>query len=150
MEEQGWFGPTMERLDGIARYPDKANEWSCKRVTGEALAAARSLLCRHMRPESSAPRIQPTTEGGILMEWHEYWVDLTVTVSASGSFVGQLAVHGDPPAVESAEPVGGWEGLVARGFVLLDELRRNGPPPLPERAPAADGAARPSRKLNQD
>lgn len=145
MEEQGWFGPTMERLDGIARYPDKANEWSSKKVTGEALAAARSLLCRHMGPESSPPRIQPTAAGGILMEWHEYWVDLTVTVDASGPFTAQLSVFGEPPV---AEPT--WEALVARGFVLLGELRRNGPPPLPERAPAADDAPRPSRKLNQD
>ena len=147
MEEQGWFKPTMERLDGIARYPDKANEWSCKKVTGEALMAARSLLCRHMRPESSPPRIQPTDEGGILMEWHEYWVDLTVTVAATGVFDARLALQAPTASYEAAADA---EGVVVSGFHYLEKLRLEGPPPLPERPAPSGEATRLSRKLNQD
>lgn len=154
MEEQAWIGPTMERLAGLMTYPDKANEFNCKKVTADAERVAKGLLLKYMRPMSPVPRIVPSPEGGLRFEWHEYWVDLSLDVHPNGAQATLLLKQGSLPMdYYTASPEVNF--LLEHGLAMLEDLRVNGPPPLPERAPAAAGEAaeplpRPSRKLNPD
>lgn len=157
MEDNSPLARAMGRMAGIMAYPAKANEFGSQKVTAEAGRVAKELLLRHMTPESGEPRIVPSLDGGLRLEWHEYWVDLSVDVAPGGCVDARVAMPLGDPLTESAQGAGSEE-LIARGFSLLEELRKNGPPPLPARAPgsavrvdeAGEPVPRPSRKLNQD
>jgi len=148
MERHGWFGPAIERLVDIMRYPDTANEFGCKKVIPTVVRAATMHLCRSMGENSQAPRIVPRPDGGLVLEWLEYWVDLVVEIDPSGSL--QVVLNGDPEffkkhgrSFETAKtPL--FEETFVSGLDLLEVLRKEGPPKVsipPER---------PKEKLKQD
>jgi hypothetical protein len=135
MERHGWFGPTIERLVDIMRYPDTANEFACRKVTSTVVRMATMHLCRSMGENSQAPRIVPRPDGGLILEWLEYWVDMVVEIDPSGS--AQVVLNGDPEFFkkhgrdfETAKAMFFDEGFVS-GIDLLEVLRKEGPPKIP-------------------
>lgn len=129
MEAHTWFVPTLERLMSILKYPDKANEFASAKVTTAAARQVLQLLLNHMRMEVPPPRLEPTLDGGLRCEWHEYWVDCVLIVMPDGDPRAELSINNGAPIDESAcgqDPV---ERLLERSFLLLDELVRFGPPP---------------------
>ena len=142
MEKHGWFGPTIERLVDIMRYPDKANEFGCLKVTPTVIRAATFSLCRSMGENAPAPRIVPTPGGGLILEWLEYWVDMGVEIDPSGAL--QVVLNGDPeffkkhgrsfgvaktPFSETSATWTIFDDVFTSGLDLLEVLRKEGPPP---------------------
>lgn len=85
MAQDEWRIPTIERLSAFMKYPDLGNEYLCLKVTPAAAATALRLLSAHMPPDLRAPRLVPSPEGGVYMDWLDYWVDCTLRVSANGT-----------------------------------------------------------------
>lgn len=132
MEQYAWFRPTMERLMDMMRYPDKANEFGCSKVAESVVREAIRIVSRYMGEHTPAPRIVPTLEGGLILEFLEYWVDLTVEIKLSGGPIVKLS--GDPEFLKShgyePETVPGmfFEKTLKDGIDCLEILRKKGPP----------------------
>lgn len=141
MGQHEWLFPTFERLAGILRYPDLANEYHSSKVTAAAARTALLLLMKHMGPETPAPRIAPTTPGGLLLEWHEYWVDCTLIVEPSGIPKIRLYVLGAAQESEIAEGQLPSEAVLGKALFMIQTLLRDGPPPTLARPTAATAPA---------
>ena len=139
MEKREWMEPTMERLLEMTKYPDKANEFGCKKVTEETYQAALLFLMRHMGENTPAPIIMPTLEGGILIQMLGYWVDLVLEVKPGGATSVKLS--GDPAFFKA----NGYEiedgpGLFSEkvfqaGVDLFEILKKKGPPDVRAKKP---------------
>lgn len=105
MEMHAWFVPTLERLISVMSYPDKANEFASAKVTPAAARQALQLLLNHMRMDTPAPRIEPTTDGGLRFEWHEYWIDCSLVVSPDGNPWVDLSINRDAPIDGYRSPI---------------------------------------------
>jgi hypothetical protein len=139
MEMYAWFVPTLERLVSVMNYPDKANEFASSKVTPAAARQALQLMLNHMGMELPAPRIEPTIDGGLRCEWHEYWVDCVLIVAPNGSPRVELSTNGGVPIDESAWGHDPAERLLERSFRMLGELLRavspSSPPPIVQAVP---------------
>lgn len=132
MERHAWFEPSMERLMELLKYPDKANEFASAKVTAVPVRSAVWLLSRYMGEHTPAPRIVPMKDGGILMEFLEYWVDIAIEIKPSGET--KVTLGGDPEFFKihayEAETASGmfFEKVFSSGIDLLEVLRKKGPP----------------------
>lgn len=142
METHAWFVPTLERLMSVMNYPDKANEFASAKVTTAAARQVLQLLLNYMRTEVPPPRIEPTLDGGLRCEWHEYWVDCVLIVAPNGDPQAELSLNSGAPIDESASGHDPVERLLERSFRLLTELVRCGPPAAAQ--PAAQTTPPPS------
>jgi len=147
MERYGWVGSTMRRLLEIMQYPDRLNEFGSVRVTAVPVREVVGKLFQWMAEETLAPRIIPTSEGGLILEWMEYWVDLQVVVRSDGLMVVTLdgdreflRNHGYEPEVTSES----GERVFQAGIKLLEMLRKEGAPDVPAQKPNDRGAAQAS------
>lgn len=104
MGQNEWLLPTIERLHAFMRYPDVGNEYLCKKVTPAAALTALRLLCAHMPADLREPRLVPTKEGGLYLDWLDYWVDCILEISASGAPSVTVEVRSDPPSISQAAP----------------------------------------------
>ena len=90
-ERSTWLSPTIERLNGLLRLPDNWDRDGASRVNPRAAVAALELLGAAARPDTPAPSIVPTDEGGVQLEWHLRGMDLEVEVAPSGRVHGFFA-----------------------------------------------------------
>lgn len=54
------------------------NSYGAVQIENESMVAAISLLERILNPGISFPAIVPTSNGGVLLEWHEGGIDLEI------------------------------------------------------------------------
>lgn len=148
MNRHGWFGATMERLMEIEKYPDYANEYGCRKVSMGVVRVATFHLCRWMGENMPAPRIVPTEEGGLFLEWLEYYVDLFMEVKPDGAM--SLSLYGRPEFLKkhgvqevTAANIA-LDQIFARAANLIEVLRKEGPPKI-ERP-----SGQPQEKLKTD
>lgn len=123
MESHAWFMPTIERLADMMRYPDVANEYGCKKVSPGTVREVLSLLLRHLTPEMPAPRIVPLKDGGLLVQFHEYWVDCEILAIPGATITVQLSSQAG-----WCEHIGADETLMPKAVALFERLRKEGPP----------------------
>lgn len=121
-----WFVPTLDRLVSMMRYPDKENEFGSSKVSPDAVRQALSLLLRHMHQSTPEPRIEPTPDGGLRLEWMEYWVDCVLTISPDGGSSVKLSVlEANPISLVEAIDIDA-DILLERALRMIDEVIRTG------------------------
>lgn len=127
MEQHAWFNETIQRIMDFAGYPDKANEFRSAKVPSQTARTAISLLCTSMLEDSEPPRVEPTADGGLRMEWHEYWIDMDVVIGVDGKTAVELRIEGVVPHAVSEQGLTSLS-LFSRGLKLLSELKKKGAP----------------------
>jgi hypothetical protein len=132
--DHAWFWPTIERLVDILRYPDIGNEFGCRKVSLETVREVFSMLLRHMTPEMPAPRIEPLGDGGLLVEFNEYWVDCSILAIPGAAITVQLLCQAG-----WCEQIGSDETLFPKAVELFERLRKEGPPDVPAKKPDDGG-----------
>lgn len=142
MEEHAWLVPTVTRLVDLLRYPDLANEFGSRKVTGRAARAALLVLMRGVTEDVPEPRLEPTPDGGLRFEWLGYWVDVVLVAQPDGAVKTSVTVLGSVPPTTDAT---GIENAAAILDVGLSQLVRilKAPPPAPSRAVVSGAAALP-------
>jgi len=77
------------------RLPENWDRDGALAVDARAAKAALELLGMTARPDTTAPSIVPTDEGGVQLEWHTRGIDLEVEVAPSGRVHGFFADSAD-------------------------------------------------------
>lgn len=94
-ERLAWLSPTIEQVNKLLRLPENWDLDGASRVDPRAAIAALELLGATARPDTPAPSIVPTDEGGVQLEWHMRGIDLEVEVTPTGRVQGFFADSGD-------------------------------------------------------
>ena len=105
------------------RYPDGANEFGCRKVKPDTVRGVISLLLKYMTPEMPVPRIEPRPDGGLLVQFHEYWVDCEILAIPGCAVTVQLSSQAG-----WCEPLIWDETLFPKAIALFERLRKEGPP----------------------
>jgi hypothetical protein len=71
-------------MAALLRLPQNWNSYGAGPIQSAAVAAALRFLGQTMHPETPAPAVVPTSQGGVQLEWHAGEIDLEVRVSPSG------------------------------------------------------------------
>lgn len=128
MPEPAWLHPTSERLEDLLRMSAPPNEYNAPKVSAVAFSEAWTLLIEHMPDSVAPPRIVPLLEGGLLIEWHHYHVDLTLSVWNDGRCQIRLVTEDTAVPLETEREVGRERvgGLLSLGLDRIAKL----PPPF--------------------
>ena len=84
--EPDWFAPTRRSLQEALQLPENWNSYGARPVDPELAASALKLLIMVAPNDAPPPIVVPTTQGGILLEWHMRGIDLEIETLAAGRF----------------------------------------------------------------
>ncbi|ONI67604.1 hypothetical protein BWI15_31365 [Kribbella sp. ALI-6-A] len=79
-----WVTQVIERLRTVLALEKGWDGAQGEPVSAEAFQMALTVLSETMSPDSIAPHVVPTADGGLQLEWHCAGVDLEVYVEADG------------------------------------------------------------------
>lgn len=102
-----WVREATERFDYLLSLSPGWDGHEAVPVKNEHVLAAGKFLSTVMAPETAAPAIVPTADGGIQIEWHQGGVDVEVLFSDCDD--DALYVHDLASRKE-------WEGPAVEGF----------------------------------
>lgn len=109
MTNCAWLQPTLERLSDLLKMPDKHNCYGTAKVDPVVVLLALDFLLEHVRAEDAAPRIVPTTEGGLHFEWNGRGSFCFADFSSGGKVA---AVYGE----ESCQDSDGAAALIEKAL----------------------------------
>ena len=75
-----WVGPTLQQLNAIINLREDWDSYGAREIVFESLEYAFQLLEFTMEYDSPAPKVIPTSRGGVQLEWHERGIDLEIEV----------------------------------------------------------------------
>ena len=83
--EPAWFGPTQRSLQDVLQLPENWNSYGARPIDPELAASALKLLVKVAPADVPPPIVVPTTQGGILLEWHMREIDLEIETLEAAS-----------------------------------------------------------------
>lgn len=113
-----WVREVSERFDYLLSLLPGWDGHEAVPIKSEHVLAAGRFLSAVMAPETAAPAIVPTADGGVQLEWHQGGVDVEVLFSDCEEDVA-LYVHDLASGNE-------WEGPAIEGFSEFELASRLG------------------------
>lgn len=84
-EPPKWFIPLLARVCELGELQPDWNSYGANAVDPYTASTAATLLLEILTERDPTPAIVPTARGGMLIEWHDYGVDLEVDVRSPTS-----------------------------------------------------------------
>ncbi len=79
-----WLPQTVQDMAGLSRLQDGWNSYGGKRIQARAIEKMLETLISILEPNTPAPAVVPTSEGGVQVEWHLNGIDLEIEVTRMG------------------------------------------------------------------
>lgn len=79
-----WVTDVVDRLSSVVNLEHHWDGVNGVPVAQDALKSALEVLADTMSPDSVAPNVVPTPDGGLQLEWHCAGVDLEVYIESDG------------------------------------------------------------------
>jgi hypothetical protein len=79
-----WFDSTVSEVNGLTNLRPDWDSYGGSAVTRQVAGFVLDFLRQVIPDEESIPRVVPSPDGGISLEWHRPWAELVVEVPPQG------------------------------------------------------------------